>query len=184
MAASLPRPRPGRRPSPTERFVKTAIDDILENAAEHEAGFGGPSAGIPARHLAIVTCMDARIDSARIFGLEPGDAHVMRNAGGLVSDDVLRSLVLSQRVLQTREVVLMHHTKCGLHGADEAALRADLAADTGEQPAYEFGAFEDLDEAVRAAIRRVREHRFLPHRDRVRGFVYDVETGRLREVIV
>jgi carbonic anhydrase len=164
--------------------VSSAIDDILANAVEHEADFEGPRAVIPTRHLAIVTCMDSRIDSFRIFGLDSGEAHILRNAGGLASDDMLRSLVLSQRLLQTREIVLMHHTQCGLHGADEPKLRAELAADTGEQPAYEFGAFEDLDEAVRAAIRRVREHRFLPHRDRVRGFVYDVDTGHLREVIV
>ncbi len=164
--------------------MSSAIDDILANAVEHEADFEGPRAVIPTRHLAIVTCMDSRIDSFRIFGLDSGEAHILRNAGGLASDDMLRSLVLSQRLLQTREIVLMHHTQCGLHGADEPKLRAELAADTGEQPAYEFGAFEDLDEAVRAAIRRVREHRFLPHRDRIRGFVYDVETGHLREVIV
>ncbi len=164
--------------------MSSAIDDILANAVEHEADFEGPRAVIPTRHLAIVTCMDSRIDSFRIFGLDSGEAHILRNAGGLASDDMLRSLVLSQRLLQTREIVLMHHTQCGLHGADEPKLRAELAADTGEQPAYEFGAFEDLDEAVRAAIRRVREHRFLPHRDRVRGFVYDVDTGHLREVIV
>jgi carbonic anhydrase len=124
------------------------------------------------------------INGFRIFGLEPGDAHVLRNAGGLVTDDVLRSLVISQRLLGTREVMLVHHTKCGLHGADDATLRAEIAGDVGRPPPYELGAFDDLDDAVRAAIARVRGHQFLPHRDRVRGFVYDVDTGRLREVVV
>jgi len=164
--------------------VSSAIDELLDNAAAHEADFEGPRAVIPSKHVAIVTCMDSRIDNFRIFGLESGEAHILRNAGGLVTDDVLRSLVLSQRLLQTREVILMHHTNCGLHGADEPALRAAIAADAGDAPPYAFGAFEDVDEAVRHAIVRVREHPYLPHRDRVRGFVYEVETGHLREVTV
>ena len=159
-----------------------AIDDLVSNARAHEADFEGSRAVVPTRHVAIVTCMDSRIDIFRIFGLDSGEAHILRNAGGLATDDMLRSLVLSQRVLQTREVVLMHHTGCGLHGKDEAALRDDLVRDTGHAPPYEFGAFADIDQAVGAAIRRVRAHVFLPHRDRVRGFVYDVETGHLREI--
>ncbi len=114
-----------------------------------------------------MTCMDARI---------------LRNAGGLATNDVLRSLVLSQRRLQTREIILMHHTNCGLRGI-EAALCAEIAADTGEVPPYGFGAFVDVDTAVSAAIDRVREHPFLPHRENVRGFVYEVESGHLREII-
>jgi carbonic anhydrase len=164
--------------------VSSAIDQLLGNAIAHEADFEGPRAVIPAKHVAIVTCMDSRIDSFRIFGLGSGEAHILRNAGGLVTDDVLRSLVLSQRLLQTREVILVHHTNCGLHGVDEPALRAEIAADAGDAPPYAFGAFEDIDAAVRSAIGRVREHRYLPHRDRVRGFVYEVETGHLREVTV
>jgi carbonic anhydrase len=149
-----------------------------------EADFKGPRALVPAKHVAIVTCMDARIDTFRIFGLDSGEAHILRNAGGLATDDILRSLVLSQRLLQTREVMLVHHTNCGLHGADDTALLATIVAETGSQPTYEFGAFLDLDAAVRAAITRVRSHRFLPHRDGVRGFVYHVETGHLREVFL
>jgi carbonic anhydrase len=164
--------------------VSSAIDELLENAVAHEADFEGPRAVIPAKHVAIVTCMDSRIDNFRIFGLDSGEAHILRNAGGLATDDMLRSLVLSQRLLQTREVILMHHTNCGLHGTDEPALRAQIAADTGAEPPYAFGAFEDIDAAVRTAIARVREHPFLPHRDNVRGFVYEVETGHLREVFV
>ena len=164
--------------------MASAIDELLGNAVAHEADFEGPRAVIPAKHVAIVTCMDSRIDSFRIFGLDSGEAHILRNAGGLVTDDMLRSLVLSQRLLRTREVILMHHTNCGLHGADEPALRAEIAAEAGHEPPYAFGAFSDIDEAVRAAIARVREHPFLPHRDHVRGFVYHVETGHVREVHV
>lgn len=164
--------------------MRSAIDELVGNAVAHEADFEGPRAVIPAKHVAIVTCMDSRIDSFRIFGLDSGEAHILRNAGGLVTDDVLRSLVLSQRLLQTREVILMHHTNCGLHGADEPALRAEIAADTGHAPPYAFGAFEDIDAAVRSAMVRVREHPYLPHRDRVRGFVYEVQTGHLREVAI
>jgi carbonic anhydrase len=162
--------------------VSSSIDELLANAVAHERGFEGPRAVIPTKHVAIVTCMDSRIDSFRIFGLQSGEAHILRNAGGLATDDVLRSLVLSQRLLQTREVILMHHTNCGLHRTNEAALLAELEAEAGHTPPYSFGAFEDLDEAVRQAITRVREHRFLLHRDNVRGFVYEVETGHLREV--
>jgi carbonic anhydrase len=161
---------------------ETAIDVLVRGAREHEADFPGVRAVVPARHVAIVTCMDSRIDNFAIFGLNSGEAHIIRNAGGLVTDDVLRSLVVSQRVLQTREVVLVHHTDCGLHNADEAAMREQIRRETGAEPSYAFGAFPDLDEAVRRAITRVREHPFLPHRDRVRGFIYDVHDGHLREV--
>lgn len=164
--------------------MKWAIDELVGSARAHEADFQGLRAVIPAKHVAIVTCMDSRIDLFRIFGLDSGEAHILRNAGGLVTQDMLRSLVLSQRLLRTREIILMHHTNCGLHGADEPALRAAISAETGATPPYAFGAFDDIDQAVRTAIVRVREHAFLPHRDRVRGFVYEVETGHLREVAV
>ena len=164
--------------------MTSEIDRLVVEARAHEADFEGPRAVIPSKHVAIVTCMDSRIDIFRIFGLDSGEAHIMRNAGGLVTDDMLRSLVLSQRRLKTREVILMHHTACGLHGTDEAELIAEIAADSGSKPPYEFGAFPDLDEAVRRAIVRVREHPYLPHRENVRGFVYDVETGHVREVVV
>lgn len=163
--------------------MNSATDALIAKAAANEVDFAGARAVIPTKHLTIVTCMDSRIDIFRIFGLDSGEAHVLRNAGGLVTEDMLRSLVLSQRLLQTREVVLMHHTNCGLHGVDEPALRAAITADAGQAPSYAFGAFSDIDVAVREAIARVRAHPFLPHRDRVRGFVYEVETGHLREVI-
>ncbi len=164
--------------------MSSIIDELVANAVASEADFEGQRALIPSKHVAIVTCMDSRIDIFRIFGLDSGEAHILRNAGGLVTDDMLRSLVLSQRLLQTREVILMHHSNCGLHGADEAALRAEIDAETGSEPPYAFGGFSDLDEAVRRAIVRVREHPYLPHRDHVRGFVYEVETGHVREVVV
>jgi carbonic anhydrase len=157
-------------------------DELLYEARLHASRFGGPRSVVPAKHLAIVSCMDSRIDVFDVFGLSIGDAHVIRNAGGIVTDDVLRSLVLSQRVLETREIVLVHHTDCGLQKIGEAQFQAELAEELGAPPPYEFGAFEDVDDAVRRAISRVREHRFLPHRDRIRGFVYEVDTGVLREV--
>jgi len=160
----------------------SATNDLIESAAAHAADFPGHRAVIPARHVAIVTCMDSRIDTFAIFGLGSGEAHIIRNAGGLVTDDVLRSLVVSQRVMQTREIVLVHHTDCGLHNADETAMHAAIKRETGTEPPYAFGAFSDLDDAVRDAIVRVRSHPFLPHRTHVRGFVYDVDTGQLREV--
>jgi carbonic anhydrase len=161
-----------------------AIDEFLSHAELSEEHFTGPRPVVPAKAVAIVTCMDSRIDTFRIFGLQSGEAHVLRNAGGLATDDMLRSLVLSQRLLRTREILLMHHTGCGLHRADEAALRATLRAETGQEPSYAIGAFHDVDEAVRLAVLRVRQHPFLLHRDAVRGFVYEVETGRVREVLV
>jgi carbonic anhydrase len=160
-----------------------AIDSLTQKAREHEADFEGPRAVIPSMHLAIVTCMDSRIDTFRIFGLQSGEAHILRNAGGLVTPDMLRSLVLSQRLLQTREIIIMAHTNCGLHDADEDALRAAISKETGAAPPYLFGAFHDVEESVRTSMVRAREHTFLPHRDQVRGFVYEVESGHLREVI-
>ena len=162
------------------RGVSTEGDFLVEYALAHD--FLGPRAVVPTRRVAIVTCMDSRIDVFHIFGLEPGEAHILRNAGGIVTDDMLRSLVLSQRLLQTREVILMHHTDCGLSLTDEQTLRDQIRTDTGAEPAYTFGTFRDVDEAVRRAVARVREHPFLPHREHVRGFVYAVESGALREV--
>jgi carbonic anhydrase len=162
---------------------RTATDELVASARAHEVEFPGPRNVVPARHIAIVTCMDSRIDIFAALGLEIGEAHIIRNAGGLVTDDVLRSLVISQSVLETREIVLIHHTNCGLHRADEAKLAAQIRDRAGADPPYAFGAFADLDDAVRAAIVRVREHRFLPHREHVRGFVYDVTNGHLREVV-
>jgi carbonic anhydrase len=157
------------------------VGDLLYEARLHAARFGKPHSVVPEKHLAIVTCMDSRIDVFALFGLANGDAHIIRNAGGIVTDDVLRSLVLSQRVLATREIVLVHHTDCGLQKIQEDEFREKLRADVGEAPPYAFGAFEDVDVAVKRAVERVREHTFLPSRNLVHGFVYEVETGVLRE---
>jgi len=159
----------------------SVVDDLLYEARLYAARFGKPHSVVPDKHLAIVTCMDSRIDVFGLFGLAIGDAHIIRNAGGIITDDVLRSLVLSQRVLGTREVVLVHHTDCGLQAIKEDEFREKLRADVGEAPPYAFGAFEDVDLAVRHGMERVRGHKFLPSRDNVHGFVYEVATGVLRE---
>jgi carbonic anhydrase len=138
---------------------------------------------IPRKHLAIITCMDARIDPQRALGLELGDAHVLRNAGAVVSDDMLRSLVLSQRLLATRSVAVMAHTECGLRGIHDDELARQLEAETGSAPPFAFGAFHDLDEHVRREVERVRACPWLAHADDVRGYVLDVSDGTVRTVV-
>jgi carbonic anhydrase len=167
----------------------TTIDQLFGANARYADTFAARAAGAdissprPTRHTAVVCCMDARIDLFPLLGLRLGESHIIRNAGGIATDDVLRSLALSQRKLGTREVMVVHHTDCGLHGLDEAALLADIEADVGERPPFAFGAFADLDASVRDSVAQVRSATFLPHRDAVRGFVVDVATGRLREVV-
>jgi carbonic anhydrase len=141
------------------------------------------ASAIPQRHLAIVTCMDARIDPQHALGLEFGDAHVLRNAGAVVTDDVLRSLVLSQRLLETRAVVILAHTDCGLRKVHDDDLARQLEAETGELPPFAFGAFFDLDEHVRMQVDRVRKCPWLPHGDDVRGQVLDIAQGTVRAVV-
>jgi carbonic anhydrase len=160
----------------------TAIDDLLPNAARHAEGFADGDLPVPpSRRLAVVACMDSRIDLFAILGLSNGEAHVIRNAGGLPTDDVLRSLTLSQAVLGTREVMVIQHTGCGLHN-DEAFLRERIADATGgAAPEGPLGAFDDLDESVRRSVERIRSCPFLLSTS-VRGFVYHVEDGRLREI--
>src|SRR5262245_22629158 len=132
--------------------------------------------------VAIVTCMDARVDPVRIFGMQPGDAHVIRNAGGAVTDDAIRSLALSQRVLGTSEIVVMHHTDCAMQKFDEGELKSQLEADTGVPVPFAFESFTDVEDDVRESIARVHASPWLVYKDSVRGFVYDVDTGRLRPV--
>ena len=136
----------------------------------------------PRRQLAVVTCMDSRLDVFAALRLDPGDAHVLRNAGGVITDDVIRSLAISQRLLGTREVMLIHHTDCGMERITDDGFRAELQADTGQAPAFAIESFTDLDAAVRQSILRVERSPFLLHREAVRGFVYDVDSHRLREV--
>lgn len=157
----------------------TAIDQLVERAAR----LGSLRIPAPPRlRLTIVTCMDARIDPMQIFGLERGDAHVLRNAGGVVTDDVLRSLVLSQRLLGTEEVMLIHHTRCGAYKLPEEKVKADLQRETGLAVPFALEGFDDLDHSVRTSMQRVRNSPFLKHRDAVRGFVLNVDTGSLREI--
>jgi carbonic anhydrase len=158
--------------------------DIVEQLirkVERSGAFGIPAP--PRLGVAIVTCMDARIDPVRLFDLAPGDAHVLRNAGGVVTDDVIRSLMLSQRHLGTRAVLLIHHTRCGVHGLSEEAVKAEIQTQTGIRPPFALESFSDLDADVRQSMARVRHSPFLPHRDQVRGFVLDVDEGSLREVV-
>ena len=138
----------------------------------------------PSRQLAIVTCMDSRLDVFAALGLQDGEAHVLRNAGGVITDDVIRSLAVSQRRLGTREVMLIHHTDCGMQTLTDDGFRAELQEATGVAPAFAIESFTDIDADVRQSILRVRRSPFVPHRDRVRGFVFDVDDHRLREIAV
>lgn len=159
----------------------SVIDGLVEwNRSRREVP---PATGPhPSRRLAILTCMDARIDPARLFGVEPGDAHVIRNAGAVVTDDVVRSLLVSQSALGTRAVVVIAHTSCGMEGLDEAMLVSELEAGTGWRADQSFGGFEDVRDHVRESVRRLRSHPGL--RGEVRGFVLDITTGALDEVHV
>lgn len=162
----------------------SAINALLQNARAYAAGFRkGDLPARPAKGLAIVTCMDARIDVHRILGLAEGDAHVIRNAGGVVTEDVIRSLVISQRLLGTREIMLIQHTDCGMLTFRDDDLKDRIEAEVGIRPPFAFEAFRDLEENIRQSIRRLRASPFLPHKDGIRGFVFDVRTGQLREVI-
>jgi carbonic anhydrase len=161
----------------------TIIDDLIAANRDRagELAPGGDDAR-PRRRVAIVTCMDARLDVLAALGLDLGDAHVLRNAGGAVTDDVIRSLALSQRKLGTEAVMVVHHTGCGVQGLSDDAFREELRADTGMAPAFAIEGFADAEADVRQSVERVRRSPFLPHRDDVRGFVYDVATHRISEV--
>ena len=155
--------------------------DYLAHNARQQGPSIDPSIRNPRRKLVVLTCMDVRLDIHWILGIEPGDAHVLRNAGGVVTDDVIRSLLVSQRLLGTREIVLIHHTTCGLLGLDDAEFVAAVEADTGARPEFRIGGFTDLESDLRESMQRIRTSPVLSSRD-VRGFIYDVDTGRLHEV--
>jgi len=161
----------------------SVIDELI---AQNEAFAGSlPERHLdvrPSRALAVVTCMDSRLDVFAALGLGNGEAHVLRNAGGVITDDVIRSLAISQRLLGTREVMLIHHDDCGMQKISDDGFRAELQAETGVAPAFAIESFGDVEADVRQSILRVRQSPFLPHRDAVRGFVYDVDSHRLREV--
>jgi carbonic anhydrase len=136
----------------------------------------------PALKTALLTCMDSRINTYTLFGLKLGEVHVLRNAGGVVTDDVIRSLTISQRLLGTNEIILIHHTGCGMLTFHDDDVKAQIEADTGIRPSFALEAFSDLDADVRQSIARIKASPFIPNKDSIRGFVYEVETGRLREV--
>jgi carbonic anhydrase len=160
----------------------SATDDLLANSKAYTASFPGPLPTPPARRVAVVCCMDARIDVFRLLGLAEGDAHVLRNAGGVITDDVLRSLAISQRHLGTREIILIAHTQCGLIDFRDEEFKDEIRAETGVEPPWAPQSLSDLDEDLRTAIAGLQDNPVLPATDAVRGFVYDVATGVLREV--
>jgi carbonic anhydrase len=158
-------------------------DDLLKNNEQYAASFDKGDLGAPpAMGLAVVACMDARLHVSKILGLEEGDAHIIRNAGGVVTDDEIRSLAISQRELGTTEILVMHHTGCGMQTFTDDEFKRRIQDDTGIKPEWAVEAFTDLEEDVRQSIARIKASPFIPHKDSVRGFVYEVESGRLREV--
>jgi carbonic anhydrase len=160
----------------------SAIDHLLHANGAYAADFPGARPLRPKLRLTVIACMDSRMDLFGALGLDIGDAHVIRNAGGLPTDDVLRSLALSQRLLGTREVVLIHHTECGMQDFDDRAFRTALAAETGDQPTWDVPGFGDLQAEMRKSIAVVRQCQWIAHRDDVRGFIFDIATGRIEEV--
>ncbi len=161
----------------------SATDDLLANNQSYADGFDKADLPLPpGRKVAVVACMDARLDPARALGLEEGDAHVIRNAGGVVTDQEIRSLAISQNLLGTEEIVLIRHTDCGMLTFSDEEFADRLEQETGSRPAWDAHPFADLEEGVRASIERIRESPFIPRKESVRGFVYEVGSGRLREV--
>jgi carbonic anhydrase len=160
----------------------TTTDEVLRNAEQYASRFEKADLPKPpARKLAVVACMDARLIPTKVLGLEEGDAHVIRNAGGVVTDDTIRSLAISQHKLGTEEIILIHHTDCGMLGLRDEEFRAELHEETGVEPAWAAESFTDIERDLRQSIERIRNSPFIPHKN-VRGFVYEVETGKLREV--
>ena len=163
----------------------SAIDELLANNRAVAASLPVRHLDVrPRRRLAIITCMDSRLDVFNALGLGEGEVHILRNAGGVITDDVIRSLAISQRRLGTREVMLIHHTDCGMQKVTDDGFRAELQDATGVAPAFAIESFSDVGADVSQSIRRVRRSAFLPHRDLVRGFVYDVDSHRLEEIHV
>jgi len=156
--------------------------DYLANNLEYAKTFTGPLPLPPSRSIAVVACMDARIDVYRVLGLNEGESHVIRNAGGVVTDDEIRSLAISQRLLGTKEIILIHHTDCGMLTFTDDDFKQSILEETGLKPEWAAEAFADLDVDVRQSIKRIKNSPFIPHTDAVRGFVFDVATGLLHEV--
>jgi carbonic anhydrase len=161
----------------------STTDELLHNNDTYASGFDrGDLAMPPGKRVAIVACMDARVNPYGLLGLSEGDAHVIRNAGGVITDDVIRSLVISQRLLGTREIVVIHHTDCGMLTFHDDEVKAQIESDVGIRPQFSLEAFADLEEDVLQSIARIESSPFIPHKRDVRGFVFDVSTGQLREV--
>jgi carbonic anhydrase len=160
----------------------SVTDDLIANNAAYAAQFSGPLPLPPAKGVAVVACMDARIDVYRVLGLNEGEAHVIRNAGGVVTDDEIRSLAISQRLLGTTEIILIHHTDCGMLTFTDDAFKKSIQDETGIKPEWAAESFTDLDVDVRQSIARIKASPFVPKKDDIRGFVFDVATGALTEV--
>jgi carbonic anhydrase len=160
----------------------TAIDEYLANNARYAEGFSGPLPMPPSAHLAVVACMDARLNVYALLGLGDGEAHVIRNAGGVITDDEIRSLAISQRLLGTREIMLIHHTDCGMLTFTDDEFKRSILEETGIKPHWGAESFPDLEEDVRQSIARIKASPFVPYTDAIRGFVFDVATGKLNEV--
>lgn len=161
----------------------SATKEFLEANQAYAENFAKGDVPLPpGKKVAVVACMDARIETGRLLGLQEGDAHVIRNAGGVVTDDVIRSLAISQRLLGTEEIVLIHHTDCGMLTFSDDAVKADIEKDTGLRPQFALEAFSDLEDDVRQSIRRIQNSPFIPSKEKIRGFVYDVGSGQLNEV--
>jgi carbonic anhydrase len=161
----------------------SVTDEYLRNNAAYVEQFGGPLPLPPAKGTAVVACMDARLNVYAILGLNEGESHVIRNAGGVVTDDAIRSLAISQRLLGTTEIVLIHHTDCGMLTFTDDQFKRSIQDETGLKPAWAAESFTDLDEDVRQSIARIKASPFVPRKDAIRGFVFDVATGKLNEVI-
>ena len=161
----------------------SVADEYLKNNEAYAETYTGLPSGRPSRQVAIVACMDARLDVARLLGMGEGEAHVMRNAGGAVTDDMIRSLAISQRLLGTTEIILIHHTDCGMAKTSEDAFKSVIEAETGIRPPWAVEAFTDVVSDVRQSVARLKASPFIPHKEAIRGLVFDVATGRLDEVL-
>jgi carbonic anhydrase len=167
---------------PDRRGTMTITDDLLANNEKYAAAFSGPLPLPPSKHVAVVACMDARLDVYRILGLQEGEAHVIRNAGGVITEDEVRSLAISQRLLGTEEIILIHHTDCGMVTFTDDDFKKSILEETGLRPDWAAEAFPDAAADVAQSIARIKANPFIPKKDSVRGFVFDVATGRLDEV--
>lgn len=162
----------------------SVTDELLKNNEAYAASFTGPLPLPPSKHVAVVACMDARLNVYGVLGLNEGESHVIRNAGGVITEDEIRSLAISQRLLGTQEIILIHHTDCGMLTFTDGDFKASIEKETGLRPAWAAEAFADEAEDVKQSIRRIKNSPFIPLKDSIRGFVFDVATGRLNEVFV